>query len=210
MRFINLAGQRFGRLTVVSREPVATKRTHWLCQCDCGNSTIADAVHLSDGHTKSCGCFREESRKIARRKHGHHPAAGPSPEYNSWAAMHQRCRNKNCKAYPDYGGRGIKICTQWGGHDGFAQFLKDLGRRPKGDYSLERIDNDGDYCPRNCRWANRAAQSRNKRSTKMLHCNGESLCLSDWAVKIGLRYATISDLLNHGWTIEEIVNHKPT
>lgn len=89
----------------------------------------------------------------------------PTPEYRTYFAMLSRCLNSDHRAYPDYGGRGIKVCDHWRGEHGFLHFLEDMGRRPSSDLSLDRIDNDGDYEPGNCRWATRAQQQRNKRKS---------------------------------------------
>ena len=120
-----------------------------------------------------------------------------APGYRTWQNMLQRCNNPKNSEYKNYLGRGIKVCSEW--HD-FAKFFADMGPLPQG-MSLDRIDNNGDYCKVNCRWATTKEQSRNKRSNRILELNGEKLHAVDWAKKLGIDYSTLHKRLEK-WPIE--------
>ena len=159
-KFIDITGQRFGRWTVVKVDDVKNRLIYWKVVCDCGNVGSVSSGNLRAGLSKSCGCFAIESKKN-RIKHGEcRRSTGKSKERSTWAGMKSRCLNKNQKAYARYGRRGITVCDRW--RDSFSDFLADMGRCPDG-HSLERINNNGNYEPGNCKWATAKEQARNQR-----------------------------------------------
>lgn len=130
-----------------------------------------------------------------------------SPEYRAWTMMKTRCYNQNNHKYPTYGGRGILVCDRWR-HD-FDAFLEDMGLRPGDHYSIDRIDNDGNYEPKNCHWATPTEQARNRGVTRLITANGETQCLQEWANRLGANPQTITDRLERGWSPERAVLEAP-
>jgi len=167
---IDLTGQRFGRLIVRCEDGrSAAGQVRWLCDCDCGNQVTVNSQGLrrTEGPTRSCGCFKRETifpkgRKIgneANTRHGHATRRnGVTRAYSIWRGMIRRC--EYYRAFKNYGGRGITVCDRW--RQDFAAFLSDMGEPPVG-YTLDRINNDGNYEPGNCRWATRKEQCSNQR-----------------------------------------------
>jgi hypothetical protein len=127
--------------------------------------------------------------------------------YKLWIEMIQRCCNPKDRAYPSYGARGISVCEEWVGPQGFETFLKDVGRRPSDAHSLDRIDNDGNYEPGNVRWATPKQQARNTRRNRHITALGETLTLAEWSERSGIKRETIAMRLRCGWSTEKAVSH---
>ncbi len=156
---IELTGRRFGRLVVLERAGSTHGKATWRCRCDCGDETVTRGTYLRNGRTASCGCLNIERTRDANTKHG----GRYLPEYYVWAAMKSRCGNPKVKLWHRYGGRGVTVCDRW--RESFEAFMEDMGPRPSSGHSIDRIDNDGDYEPDNCRWATRAVQARTSRGS---------------------------------------------
>lgn len=162
----DISGMRFGRLQVVnvshSQKRTRLKGTvlYWNCICDCGNEAIISAHSLNRGDAKSCGCYHSELLTAANTTHGF----SKSSECGIWYSMKQRCFNPKSKRYADYGGRGITMADAW--RESFDTFYADMGPRPSSKHSIDRINNDGNYEPGNCRWATATEQARNQRKRK--------------------------------------------
>lgn len=184
---------RFGRLVVTGRAKRAG--VYWTCLCDCGTSIDVDGRSLRCGKTASCGCLQRERARAANTTHG----KSGTPTHNIWMAMRDRCGNKKSVRYSDYGGRGIRVCKRW---QMFAHFLSDMGERPVG-MSVDRIDNNGDYTPSNCRWADRYQQANNARSNKHIIWCGEALTEAQWSRRLGLKRTTLQHRLRAGWPVAQ-------
>lgn len=179
-----VVGSRFGRLTVMVDDGCRSVS----CRCDCGGLRVAMRGALRGGRVLSCGCLRG---RVSR--HG----ASRSPLYDCWRGMRRRCSDPRVKAWARYGGRGIKVCAAW---ESFERFVADMGPRPDRWHSIDRIDNDGDYEPGNCRWATGFVQARNKPCKRKRYLfDGETKTLAEWATVWGMREDLLYSRIKAGW-----------
>jgi hypothetical protein len=196
----DLTSKRFGRLLVLAYAGTdAKRRLLWFCQCDCGQEITISRSQLLSDHVQSCGCLHNEQLITRNRKHG----LAKHPLYGSWLTMIARCTNPNTKSYSSYGARGITVCERW--HQSFPDFLSDVSALPDfgaPGYSLDRIDNDGNYAPENVRWANRKVQRRNSPANLIIFYGEQSKPLADWADELNMRKGILYNRLRHGWTVE--------
>lgn len=173
----DLTGQKFGRLFVIERaDDFGAGNRKWKCRCDCGNEKEIQDASLYRGLTKSCGCVLRE-RKGDLHPNKTHGMTG-TKELRTWRRMHRRCADPKVERFPNYGGRGIKVCERW---KLFENFLSDMGLAPGPKHSIERKDNDGDYTPENCKWGTDEEQRRNTRRTRMLEIDGVKRTMAEWA-----------------------------
>lgn len=180
----DLTGQKFGRLTVIERAENKGSQTYWRCKCECGKEVIVNAYCLTHNHTKSCGCFRNDfaaTHKMYQTK-----------IYKTWENINSRCNNPNFPEYRNYGERGIEICGEWvDNFQAFYDYVSKLEHFGEKGYSLDRIDNNGNYEPDNVRWADVKTQARNKRNNIIVEYNGELMILADAAEKSGINKCTL-------------------
>lgn len=186
----DLRGKRFGRLVVLDFDHI-NRNGHscWLCRCDCGNEKVIERTHLMDGHITSCGCLKREMLTT----HG----SSKTPLYDSWIDMRHRCSNPNNRNYHRYGGRGISVCNEWMDEfEPFCDWAMNNGYKP--GLTIERSDNDGDYCPENCTWVDRMEQANNRGTNRLIEYGGEKHTVAQWARKIGVNYGTLLCRIKRG------------
>lgn len=197
----DLTGQTFGRLTAVRRID-KDGRAYYICQCSCGNVREVFHSNLTQGYSKSCGCLAKEKAANRQRTHG----MTGTRIHGVWRAMKDRCARKACKAYKNYGGRGITICKEWLGKNGFQNFYDwAMNNGYRDDLTLDRIDVNGNYCPENCRWATPKEQANNTRINRFITYDGKTMTMSQWADYLGVRYSVISQRKRRGYSDIECI-----
>ena len=190
---------KYGRLWIVKYIGArGNHRSFFLCVCDCGNLFEVAWSAIQSGGTQSCGCLNMEMCAQRPRTHG----LRKSSEYAIWQQILNRCRNSNLRNFSSYGGRGIRVCERW---LKFENFYADMGPRPTPQHSIDRIDNDGNYEPDNCRWSTRKEQCRNTRRNRLVTFRGETMCIAELCERLSLENDKVRQRLNRGWSIERIV-----
>lgn len=189
----DITGQTLHGLTALRYVPGA-KRTRWVFLCHCGNEFEARPSHVKKGGYQSCGC---QKAKLCAEKSKTHGMA-KTTEWTIWTDMIRRCYEEARPAYPRYGGRGISVCDRW--RQSVENFVEDMGPRPSKAHSLDRIDNDGNYEPSNCRWATRWEQGQNKRNNRRVEFDGQLLTARQIAERYGLKTATVRYRIGKGWS----------
>ena len=200
MKFVDLTGQRFGRLTVIKRVENNGKKVMWLCRCDCGNETTVFSGYLRNGDTKSCGCLSKDKLRERRFKHGE---SRKTRLYNIWIHIKHRTSGKanekrTKKWYTD---KNIKMCEEWSDFRNFRDWANANGYDDS--LTIDRIDGNKGYSPENCRWVDWKTQTRNKSNNINITRNGETKCLKDWCTELGLNYRSICQRITRGWDKEK-------
>lgn len=204
-KFIDLTGFEFGILKIIGFAGIENKRTyHWYCKCKCGNIVKVESGNMKRGFTTSCGCVMIEKVRERRTTHGLASRQEGIETYRTWRSMIERCTNKKVASYQDYGGRGISVCSRW---MNLENFLEDMGRKPNG-LTLDRIDNNGNYCPENCRWTTQVQQCNNKRNNVNLTYCGKTQTISQWSRDAGINVHTLGSRIRAGWSTEKALTKK--
>lgn len=189
-KMIDLSGRQFGRLKIL--RPVDggdPKYKYWESLCDCGNKHVCVTGSLTSGRTKSCGCLQRQ-RVTEKATHGEASGKrGATKEYRTWIRIKDRCYNQDAVSYPNYGGRGIKVCSRW--LHSYENFISDMGRAPSKDHSIERKNINKDYTPKNCSWATKLEQMNNTSRTMWVFFRGERKSISNWCRDLGVNKSTV-------------------
>lgn len=168
----------------------------WECRCDCGRITTVTGYALRQGTTVSCGC--------KTRKHGY---ANKERLYQTWKNMRRRCYDPNNKRYAQYGGRGIRICSEWDDYAAFRSWA--IANGYSDELTIDRVDVDGNYCPENCRWATPKEQANNVTRNRVIDYNGKSMTMSEWASELGISYGTMNHRIQRNWDMGRIISNSP-
>lgn len=205
-KYKDLTGKHFGYWTVISKADTNNNGAFWHCKCNCGTEKIIKATALLSGQTLSCGCFNREVSHL-NAKHG----MSKTRVYNIWQGMKDRCYNPHNKKYRIYGGKGIKVCDEWQGEHGFEHFYEwAISNGYKDNLTIDRYPNkDGNYCPKNCRWATYREQANNLSSNHLVTYQGESHTLAEWSRITGISYCTIKYRISKGWNEERLFDPPP-
>ena len=188
-KYKDLTGLRFGRLTVVGLEETNTRKTYWLCRCDCGNFKKARSDSLQAGKIQSCGCLKKEQDAV-NLSVGHKHLMSHTGIYDIWQGMKRRCYDIHNPRYHNYGGRGIFICDDW--KNDFSAFYEwSVNNGYQENLTIDRIDNNKGYSPDNCRWADAKTQSRNRSSNVKITIGNATKTLTEWCEIFQLDYRTI-------------------
>ena len=204
-KLIDLTRKRFGKLTAIERDFSKRKRTMWICECDCGNTITVRSDVLLTGHTQSCGCMQKEITSNIKKTHG----MANKRLYNIYNNMIRRCYHEKTTKYADYGGRGIKVCDEWK-NDKMTFFKWATSNGYEEHLTIDRINNDGNYEPSNCRWVTMKEQAKNKRTNHLVEYHGKSQSLKQWSEELGIKYCTlVSRIDTLQWDTERAFTQKP-
>ena len=205
-KFIDRTGQKVGRLTLIERvENNKFNQVQWKCRCDCGKEVIVKAYSLTTGQTKSCGCLKKEQDFINIIKVKHRKCN--TRLYNIWRDMKWRCNSPKSKRHKFYYDKGIKVCQEW--QEDFMNFYDwAMANGYKDNLTLDRINNDGNYEPKNCRWATITEQNNNQSNNIRIKYNECEYTLSELSRIYNIKRATLYDRIKRGWTIDEALNKK--
>ena len=193
-------GNRYGKLLVVEYAGSNGHNALWKCKCDCGNECVKLGIHLRTGHINSCGCLHKEQLINRNRRYD---VIASRRLYLIWHSMIERCENAKSISYKNYGGRGISVCEEWHDFERFANWANGSGYSE--NLTIDRLDNDKNYCPENCKWSTMKEQGRNKRTNRMVTIGGKTCTLSEWCESYEISQVTVQSRLRYGWDIEKAI-----
>ena len=196
---IDITGKRFGKLTVLKKHPEKSKsgNIRWICQCDCGNTTVVIGSHLRSNHTTSCGC-----NKLSKIANGH----SAERIYRTWKKMHERCENPKHDRFKWYGAKGISVCKEWKDFMIFRNWAMANGYNDS--LTIDRINFKGNYCPENCRWVDMKFQANNRSNNRIIEIDQKKFTVSQLSIEYNLSQSTIFNRLKLGWDVYRII-HTP-
>lgn len=209
---IDLTGQKYGRLTVLNRAKSVNKHTFWKCVCECGNNVVVDSYNLRNGHTQSCGCYRQEVLEKARSPFITTHGMSRTRFYRIWRSMKKRCHDEKHPYYKDYGGRGISVCEEWRFSfenfycDMYQSYLEHVEKYGEKDTTIDRVDNNGNYVYNNCKWSTQLEQHRNTRMSVYISINGEKYTPSEIGKTFGILPSTVLKRYRLGFTEDAIIS----
>jgi hypothetical protein len=208
LALIDISGQKFGRYTVLKFHSTKNRKSYFTCECECGTIKEVRSDQLKSGTTQSCGCYIKEKLKEERPyriKHG--KKAKETRLYNIWQGMRSRCNSETNPAYPKYGGRGIKVYENW--LNDFQNFYDwAMENSYQENLSIERLNNDGNYEPSNCKWATSKEQNNNKSNNVVIEIDGEKKNLIEWSKSTGVHRSTIYRRLKRGLLGRALIEKK--
>ncbi len=199
MRLVIKNGSFIGKIQVIKEVPTVDTERYFEFKCHCGDIFTARLHNLRTGNTNSCGCVKKKMLIDRNTTHG----MTNTPEFNVWQNMCMRCHNVKATHYKYYGERGIKVCKRW--RNSFENFFADMGKRPSPKHSIERVDVNGDYSPKNCIWIENYRQYLNRTDSRFFTFNGETKTISQWATFAKMNYDMVWYRLNNGWSVQDAI-----
>ena len=201
MPIIDLTGQRFGRWVVLKKAPPRPQKggSYWVCQGDCGTVSEVYGKSLRKGSSSSCGCWRKEWASATNAIHG----MCKTRLYRTWSHMMDRCYRPRTRNYQRYGGRNISVCDEWHSFLGFAEWALNNGYSD--NLTIDRVDNNGNYCPQNCRWVDYTTQANNRSNNHLVSISGETKTIAEWSRIYGIDYSLIRQRMYLGWDEEKAI-----
>lgn len=202
----DISGQRFGKWIVLNRaaQNGRGRNARWTCRCDCGVEFVVLGAHLRTGRSGCCRKCAGVKLSKAKKVHGECCRSGTTRTYSCWVNMRSRAESNKTLEARKYAKRDITICDRW---SSFQSFVKDMGHCPSPKHSIDRKNNELGYSPENCRWATNTEQQRNKSSNRIVVFRGESICVSEFAERIGISYEWAARRTREGWSADRIAAH---